>query len=103
MHKALVNMTFADESRRGVMFSHVGSPLYVQALHYTWEDLEFARHRASQLRFERPLARRKEVCLNLDLRQCGLGNGSCGRNQTMVKYRFPAVPERWTLRIEPLK
>ena len=95
-------VSFADEGGRGVRFSHVGLPLYVQALHYTWEDLEFARHRASQLRFERPLAPREEVCLNLDLRQCGLGNGSCGKNGTMDKYRFPAVPERWTLRIEPL-
>ena len=49
----------------------------------------------------RPLAPREEVCLNLDLRQCGLGKGSCARNQTMEKYRFPAVPEKWTLLIEP--
>ena len=94
-------VSFFNDAGRGVKFVHDGgAPLFVQALHYTWEDMEFARHRASQLRFGGTLTPRDEVCLNLDLRQCGLGNGSCGRNQTMDKYRFKAVPERWTLRIE---
>lgn len=95
-------VSFLDDAGRGVKFSHDGgAPLFVQALHYTWEDLEFARHRASQLRFGGTLTPRDEVCLNLDLRQCGLGNGSCGRNETMDKYRFKTMPEHWTLRIEP--
>ena len=95
-------VSFFNDAGRGVKFVHDGgAPLFVQALHYTWEDMEFARHRASQLRFGGTLTPRDEVCLNLDLRQCGLGNGSCGRNQAMDKYRFKTMPEHWTLRIEP--
>lgn len=45
-------VSFFDDAGRGVKFAHdSGAPLFVQALHYTWEDMEFARHRASQLRF----------------------------------------------------
>ena len=92
---------FADAGGRGVRFSFAGAPMFVQALHYTWEDLEFARHRAGQLRIANIPVPRPEVCLNLDLRQCGLGNASCGRGIPLKEYRFPARPERWTVRIEP--
>ena len=95
-------VSFADDGGRGVRFSFSEQRMFVQALHYTWEDLEFARHRAGQLRIQSPLIPRPEVCLNLDLRQCGLGNGSCGNNPTLPQYRFAVKPERWTVRISPL-
>jgi len=95
-------IAFAAADGRGVRFSAVGVPLFAQALHYTWEDLEFSRHRATQLRSAGFPVPRPEVCLNLDLRQCGLGNGSCGRNPPLDKYRFKAVPERWAVVVEPV-
>ena len=95
-------VSFADDGGRGVRFSFSEQRMFVQALHYTWEDLEFARHRAGQLRIQSPLIPRQEVCLNLDLRQCGLGNGSCGNNPTLPQYRFAVKPERWTMKIAPL-
>ena len=92
---------FAAADGRGVRFS-ASEPLFVQALHYTAEDLEFARHRNGQQRFRTPLVPRKEVCLNLDVRQLGLGGGSCGP-RPMDKYIFPVQKEAWTLKIEPIK
>lgn len=92
-------VSFADDGGRGVRFSFAEQQMFVQALHYTWEDLEFARHRAGQLRMNCSPTPRKEVCLNLDLQQCGLGNGSCGNNATLPQYRFAVKPERWTVKI----
>ena len=76
-------------------------PLFVQALHYTWEDLEFARHRGGQERIFNLPSPRPEVFLNLDIGQCGLGGASCGP-RPMDKYLLPPKPEAWTLRLEPL-
>ena len=92
---------FADRNGRGVRFS-ASEPMFVQALHYTAEDLEFARHRAGQQRFRTPLVPRREVCLNLDVRQLGLGGCSCGP-RPMDKYIFPIERTSWTLRIEPVR
>ena len=92
---------FADRNGRGVRFS-ASEPMFVQALHYTAEDLEFARHRAGQQRFRTPLVPRREVCLNLDVRQLGLGGCSCGP-RPMDKYIFPIERTSWTLKIEPVR
>lgn len=73
----------------------------MQALHYSAEDLEFARHRNGQQRFRMPLVKRDEICLNLDMRQLGLGGGSCGP-KPMDKYIFPIQREEWVLKMEPV-
>ena len=90
---------FTDDAGAGVEFSG-DVPLFVQALHYGMEDLEFSRHRAGQKRYRAPLVARPEVVLNLDVRQLGLGGASCGP-QPMAKYIFPIQKETWTLKIEP--
>ena len=92
-----VQLTARDGT--GVRFS-ASEPLFVQALHYGWEDMEFARHRNGQQRFRAPLVARPEVCLNLDVRQTGLGGASCGP-EPMRKYVFPIERTAWTLRMEP--
>ena len=88
------------DAGRGVRFS-ADRPLFFQALHHTWEDLEFARHRGGQERIFNLPVPRPEVFLNLDIGQCGLGGASCGP-RPMDKYLLPARPEKWTLRLEPL-
>ena len=90
---------FTAVDGKGVKFS-ASEPLFMQALHYSAEDLEFARHRRQQQRFRTPLVKRDEVCLNLDIRQLGLGGGSCGP-RPMDKYIFPVKKETWTLTMEP--
>ena len=65
------------------------------------EDMEFARHRIKNQRYRTPFEPRDEVFLNLDVRQLGLGNGSCGP-KPMDKYIFPIQTETWTLKIEPV-
>ena len=92
---------FFNAEGRGVKFSASG-PLFLQALHFTAEDLEFARHRNGDPRTRLPLAPRPEVFLNLDIRQLGLGGASCGP-KPLDQYIFPIRPESWTMRIEPYK
>lgn len=91
---------FTDDAGKGVRMA-CDNPLFVQALHYKWEDLEFSRHRAEQERRRAPLIPRKEVCLNLDIRQLGLGGGSCGPKPA-DEYIFPIKEENWTIRISPV-
>ena len=92
---------FTDDAGAGVEFSG-DVPLFVQALHYGMEDLEFARHRAGQKRYRAPLVARPEVVLNLDVRQLGLGGASCGP-QPMAKYIFPIQQETWSITLKPVK
>jgi len=84
-------------------------PLFVQALHYAMSELELQRHRgagswsdSSVERFYAPMFPRQEVMLNLDLRQRGLGNGSCGP-QTLERYCFPNRREEWSVTFVPVK
>ncbi len=92
---------FTDAYGKGVRFS-ASEPLFVQALHYGWEDLAFARHQNRQPSWNTPLEPRKEVMLNLDVRQTGLGGASCGP-MPMGKYVFnPNETVAWSITIEPV-
>ena len=92
-------VSFIDRNGRGVRFS-ASEPLFVQALHYGWEDFEFARHTCGQRRYRAQPVPRADVVVNLDVRQTGLGGNSCGP-RPMSKYLFdPNAPVEWTLKIE---
>ena len=94
-------VSFADTEGKGVKFA-ASEPLFVQAMPYDWEDLEFSRHRNGQLRYRAPLVPREQIHVNLDVRQMGLGGASCGP-APMEKYRFdPNAAVNWTLRLSPL-
>ncbi len=95
------SVRFTDGDGFGVEFSG-DVPLFVQALHYGLEDLEFARFRAGEKRHRAPLVKRDEVVLNLDVRQLGLGGASCGP-KPMAKYIFPIQKETWTLTVKPVQ
>ncbi len=87
---------FTDDAGIGVRVS-ASVPFFLQALHYSWEDLEFSRFCDGQRRFRSPLVARPETILNVDVRQTGLGGASCGP-ATMNKYRFdPRAPVRWKM------
>ena len=92
---------FLDKSCDGVMFI-AEKPMYMQAIHFDWEDLEFARHRNGQERIWNIKAPRKEVFLNLDVGQLGLGGASCGP-RPMAKYIYNAQPEKWKITLKPVK
>ncbi len=96
-------VSFANADGKGVRFS-ASSPLFIQALHYSWEDLEFARHRGNDsVRFRSPLVPHPETFLNLDVRQFGLGGNSCGPTP-LDEYTFdPNEPVAWTLVLEPVR
>ena len=92
---------FTNRLGQGVRFSS-REPFFAQALHYTWNDLDSARHRNGQIRRWSPSEKRPEICLNLDVRQTGLGGASCGP-APMAKYRFnPQEKVAWKLKIEPV-
>ena len=92
-------VSFTDAVGDGVTF-RADFPMFVQALHFGADDLENARHHVRNESRHSPLVPRAETCLNIDLRQLGLGNGSCGP-QTIDVYRFPVGRENWTLRLFP--
>ena len=93
---------FTDKFGKGVRFS-ASEPMFMQALHYGREDLEFSRHVNGQRRFRAPLVPREEIILNLDVRQTGLGGASCGP-WPMKKYLFdPSAPVEWSMTIEPAR
>ena len=92
---------FCDRFGRGVRFS-ASEPLFMQALHYTLEDLEFARHRNGQQRFRAPLRPNQEVFLNLDVRQTGLGGASCGPKPIAAYCFNPGEKVAWTLHMAPV-
>ena len=79
----------------GVRFSFP-KPLFVQALHYGWEDLEFARHRNHEGRKAHFPEPRKETCFNIDVMQTGLGGQSCGPIP-MDKYICKPGKADWTV------
>ena len=97
---------FADGVGKGVRFV-ASEPLFMQALHYGWEDIFLARHdgwqkHTLQIRRNSPPVAQRDVILNLDVRQTGLGGASVGP-APMEKYRFdPSAPVSWKLRIAPL-
>ena len=93
---------FTDKSGYGVRFSSE-EPMFMQALHYNWEDLYFARHLNGADRHRTPLVPHDETILSLDVRQMGLGGASCGP-WPMAKYRFdPNATVEWTVKIEPVR
>ena len=94
---------FTDGSGRGVRFS-ASVPMFMQALHYGWEDLFLARHEGwkSELRRYAPPVAQRDAILNLDVRQTGLGGASVGPGP-LEKYRFdPNEPVEWRLDISPV-
>lgn len=99
---------FLDNDGDGVLCK-ASVPLCVQALHYSVDELDLQRHRGagtwsdeSKERFYAPMFPRSEIMLNLDIRQFGLGNGSCGPG-TLECYAFPNRREEWTITFVPVK
>ncbi|MBO7688235.1 MAG: DUF4981 domain-containing protein, partial [Kiritimatiellae bacterium] len=91
-------VALTDAEGKGVRF--IGSePLFVQASHYLWEDLYFARHQLGDERRRAPLVPHDATFLNLDLRQSGFGDFN--KNVLpMEKYRFDAQHEKWTVELK---
>ena len=81
-------------SADGLGLLAAGMPLLnVSCHHYTTQDLAEARH-------THELTRRKDITLNLDLVQSGLGGESCGP-ATLPKYLVLAEKVSWRVRLRP--
>lgn len=88
--------TVADNNNRGIKVTSKDN-LSFSALHFTDADLWHALHD-----FELDNIRKREVYLNIDCVQQGLGNASCGP-LPLPQYMIRAnVPLSYSFRIEPL-
>ena len=85
--------TLTDANGRGVKIT-CDAPFFLQALHFTRNDLDQARHRPGDPRRDNPLVPRAEVCLSIDCRQAGLGCNNCGPIP-LPQYRFNVEKTTW--------
>ncbi len=91
--------TLTDTNGRGVKIT-CDKPFFLQALHFTREDLDQARHRPGDPRRNNPLVPRAEVCLSIDCRQTGLGCNNCGPIP-LPQYRFNVEKTSWRVTYAP--
>jgi len=77
-------LTLTDAAGHGIMVVAKEIPISATALHFSVADLDAAKHA-----FE--LKPRPEIFLSLDVKQCGLGNSSCGPG-VLEKYAVPVQP-----------
>ena len=90
-------VALTDAEGKGVRFTG-SEPLFMQASHYLWEDLYFARHQLGDERRRAPLVPHDATFLNLDLRQSGFGDFN--RNVLpLEQYRFDVQHETWTVEL----
>jgi len=94
-------VAFTDAAGDGVKVSG-DAPFIAKALHYDWEDLEFARHRGGEGRRWQPLVPRQETVFDFDVAQTGLGGRSCGPMPTK-EYVARVKTETWTVRLAPVR
>lgn len=93
---------FTDSHGNGVRFS-ASEGLFMQALHYDMDSLSAARHSVGETPHRSRLRRLDDICLNLDVRQTGLGGASCGP-RPMDRYLFnPSDKVEWDLKIEAIR
>ena len=86
-------LTLTDQDGDGIMVV-ADDQMAFSALHYTENDLD-------QARYINQLNPRNEVVLNIDYRQLGLGNGSCGP-APLPAYQLYAEPVNFSWSIRPV-
>jgi beta-galactosidase len=87
-------VTFTDAS--GVGLRAVGLPeLYFSAWPFRMSELERAKHSAE-------IQKGKEITVNLDHRQMGVGGDDSWGAQPHAEYRLPAKPYVYGFRLEPV-
>lgn len=85
-------LALADARGVGLRVSSEWTPISVSALHFTAADLMATKHNPE-------LKPRPEVVLSLDVKNSGLGNGSCGPG-VLERYAVPPQIYRLSLRFE---
>jgi hypothetical protein len=70
-------------------------PLEVSGRHYTDANLDAAAHTYD-------LKKTPEVYWNIDYRQCGVGNGSCGNVNPTESHQVKPEPVSFGFRMEPI-
>lgn len=88
--------TLTDADGNGLRVSGGSDLLQLSAAHYTAADLTAAEHIHELARMRRP-----EVVLNVDHRQGGLGNGSCGPG-VLPQYQLAPDEFRFQVRFAPV-
>jgi beta-galactosidase len=90
-------VTFTNSNKQGLKIT-AKDHLSFSALHFHDKDIWNTKHD-----FELEKVKRKEIYVNLDCIQQGLGNASCGP-RPLEKYKIPVnVPQTYSFRIEMVK
>ncbi len=88
-------VTFTDKSGGGLRA--VGLPeLYFSAWPFQMSELERAKHAAE-------IQMSKEITVNLDYRQMGVGGDDSWGAEAHAEYRLPAKPYQYKFRLEPVR
>ena len=86
-------VSLTDANGTGLLV--IGMPLMeVTAQYFTSKELENAKH-THELKW------RRDITLNIDYKQSGVGGGSCGPD-TLQKYTVTPEPIRFSVRLRPL-
>ena len=75
---------------------HAQQPLEVSAHNYTTKNMEVATHTYELLPTE-------NIYWNIDYKQCGLGNGSCGPNTRKEHSILPTEKYQFNYWMQPIK
>ncbi|CAN7625953.1 DUF4981 domain-containing protein [Paenibacillus sp. LjRoot153] len=83
-------------NQQGIGLLFTGQPIFDTSVHhYTTDDLTAAKH-------VHQLTKVDQTIVNLDARQSGLGNHSCGYAPTLDTYLIHAEPMRFVIRLKPI-
>lgn len=88
-------VTFRDATGAGLSAKGLDAPLYFSAWPFRMSELERAKHSAE-------IQMSKEITVNLDHRQMGVGGDDSWGAQPHKEYRLPAAPYRYKFRLEPV-
>ncbi|OVE78622.1 hypothetical protein BVY01_04905, partial [bacterium I07] len=87
-------VTWTDSQKAGLLV--VGMPgLSISAWPFTMQDLERAEHTFD-------LNHRRQITVNIDHKQMGLGGDNSWGARTHPEYRLPAKPYQYRFRLRPL-
>ncbi len=95
------DVSFVDAEGRGVTFAS-DAPFYFQALRYTCEDLELARHNMGEPRRVAIPTPRDEIIFNLDVGQTGVGGAACGPKPLSSYIYWTKPEEKWSYIMRPV-
>ncbi|HYG81046.1 MAG TPA: glycoside hydrolase family 2 TIM barrel-domain containing protein, partial [Pyrinomonadaceae bacterium] len=89
-------VTFTDKSGAGLRATAGQEPIYFSAWPFPMSELERAKHSAE-------IQMSKDITVNLDYRQMGVGGDDSWGAQPHAEYKLPAKPYQYKFGLEPVR